>query len=153
MPKRYIPVEEEGIEYDQETEYDPEPWDEPEEIGHGDVRTFASGATRDTEEGKPDFGGFESWEVMTRFAEYMHKHRIQKDGSLRAADNWKKSIPRSAYFSSAFRHFMDFWMAHDDLTLNGEENWDLEAEQMLQDSLCALRFNIQGYLFERLNGR
>lgn len=104
------------------------------------MREYPSGATRDTDEGKIKYLGFFSREVMVRFGEYMHKHRTQADGQLRCPDNWKKGINRDDYIDSAFRHFMDWWAEHD-----GDGSRD-----GLEEALCALLFNVQGYLFEIL---
>jgi len=106
------------------------------------IRRFTSGATRDTDGGKYDYGGFLSALVLKRFAEYMHKHRLQKDGELRSADNWKKGIPVEAYRESMLRHVMDVW-----LHLEGN---DFEAREDLEECLCALFFNVQGLLYETL---
>ena len=103
------------------------------------MRKFETGATRNTDDGKLDFEGFLSPAVLRRFAEYMHKNRVQADGQLRAADNWQKGIPKDAYMKSGMRHFFDWWENH-----RGVSNADLE------EALCALFFNVQGYLFEVL---
>lgn len=103
------------------------------------IRRFDTGATRDTDEGKLDYEGFLSPLVLTRFAEYMHKHRKQSDGSLRASDNWQKGIPIEAYMKSMWRHFVDVWRVHRSLPAHD-----------LEESLCALMFNVQGYLHELL---
>jgi len=107
------------------------------------VRRFASGATRNTDEGKLDFEGFLSPRVLKRFAEYMHKHRIQADGSLRPSDNWQKGIPRDAYMKSGWRHFFDWWGFHRSEVPMIDTDEDEEA-------ICALIFNAQGYLHELL---
>src|SRR3990167_4084265 len=52
------------------------------------IRTFNSGATRDTLEGKLEFARFMSPIVLKRFSEYMNLHRKQTDGNLREPDNW-----------------------------------------------------------------
>lgn len=111
------------------------------ETGSGVVRTFETGATRDTDEGKLDFEGFLSPLVLTRFAEYMHEHRLQSDGTLRSSDNWQKGIPIDQYMKSMFRHFMELWITHRD---EPQEN----TQEILEDALCALLFNVQGYLHE-----
>jgi hypothetical protein len=69
------------------------------------VRTFSTGATRDTDEGKLDFEGFLSPTVLKAFAEYMHEKRKMPDGSLRDSDNWQRGIPVDAYMKSMWRHF------------------------------------------------
>ena len=105
------------------------------------VRTFDTGATRDTEEGKLDYEGFISPFVLKRYAEYMHEHRLQGDGTLRDSDNWQKGMTLAVYTRSLIRHVMDFWM------MRRAPVVDAKAEQ---DALCAILFNAMGYLFQRL---
>lgn len=104
------------------------------------MREFETGATRDTEEGKLDYEGFLSPLVLRRFGEYMHKHRVQADGTLRDSDNWQKGMPKDVYIKSGFRHFMDWWLEH--RGYGGREG--------IEEALCALLFNVQGYLHEHL---
>jgi len=104
------------------------------------MRQFKSGATRDSADGKFDYEGFLSPLVIARFGEYMHKHRLQSDGNLRDSDNWQKGIPKEAYIKSAWRHFMDWW----------GECRGYASKDGLEEALCALLFNIQGYLHEHL---
>src|ERR1035437_3044741 len=73
------------------------------------VRTFATGATRNVEEGKPDFEGFLSPLSLAEFGRYMASHQKQADGNLRASDNWQKGIPKEAYMKSLWRHLMAVW--------------------------------------------
>jgi hypothetical protein len=101
------------------------------------MRTFQTGATRDTDSGKLDYEGFLSPQALVAFAEYMHKNRIQSDGSLRSSDNWQKGIPQDEYIKSAWRHFMAWWGAHRD------KRQDREA-------ICGLLFNAMGYLHESI---
>ena len=103
----------------------------------GMKRTFDTGATRDTAEEKYDYEGFLSPLVINRFGEYMHKHRLQSDGTLRDSDNWQKGIPKDVYF-------MDLW----DLHRNGTD--DKATERFTEGALCALLFNVMGYLHEHL---
>jgi len=105
-------------------------------------RTFPTGASRDTDEGKPDFEGFLSPLVLTRFGEYMHHKRHMPDGTLRSGDNWQKGMTKDVYISSAYRHFIALTLAHDGYKSEPSE-----------ESLCALLFNIQGYLHELLKER
>ena len=107
------------------------------------VRTFQTGATRDGDEGKLDFEGFLSPLVLHRFGEYMHQHRRQTDGSLRDSDNWQKGVPLDSYVKSAFRHMLDWWLAH-----RGNQ-----PKETVEEALCALLFNVQGYLHETLKQR
>lgn len=106
------------------------------------MRTFETGATRDTAEGKLDFEGFLSPLALLRYAEYMHEHRIQPDGELRPSDNWQKGMPREEYMKSLHRHFMDAWLVHRGL--------DDVAREDLETALCAVLFNTFGYLHELL---
>jgi hypothetical protein len=103
------------------------------------VRTYTTGATRDVDADKLDYRGFTSFPAWRRFAEYMHRHRVQADGKMRSADNWKKGIPVPDYLTSLTRHFVDFQLA--------EESGDREAAMELA---CAIWFNLQGYVHERL---
>ena len=107
------------------------------------MREFDTGATRDTEEGKLDYEGFLSPLVIERYGQYMNTHRIQADGKLRASDNWQKGIPREAYIKSGWRHFFDWWALH--------RGYNRDVQ--LQDALCALLFNVMGYLHEVLKER
>jgi hypothetical protein len=104
------------------------------------MRTFDTGATRDSDESKPDFEGFLSPLVIQRYGEYMAKHQTQADGSRRASDNWQKGIPKDAYIKSAWRHFVDWWLEHR----------EQPSREGLEDALCALLFNTMGYLHETL---
>jgi len=102
------------------------------------MRKFATGATRNDDSENLDYEGFLSPLALQAFAEYMHKHRKQADGELRASDNWQKGIPKEAYMKSGFRHFMDWW---------GEHRGTGSREGM-EDALCGLLFNVFGYLHE-----
>jgi hypothetical protein len=99
------------------------------------IRTFDTGATRDTDEGKLDFEGFLSPIALERFAEYMHKHRRQSDGSLRDSDNWQKGIPVPQYMKSLWRHFFAVWKGY-------------RSGRISEDDLCAMLFNAMGMLHE-----
>ncbi len=111
------------------------------------MRAFETGATRDTEEGKYDYEGFLSPQVLERYAAYMHKHRVQADGSLRDSDNWQKGMPFPAYMKSAWRHFMEWWKLH------RQPIRSRRAHDELEEALCAMLFNVQGYLHELLKAR
>lgn len=106
----------------------------------GAMRTFDTGATRTSDEGKPDYEGFLSPLVIERFGEYMNKHRLQADGQLRDSDNWQKGMPRDVYMKSLWRHFLDVWKLH---RLR-------RMDPAIEDALCATLFNVQGYLHELL---
>lgn len=111
------------------------------------MREFETGATRDTDNGKFDYEGFLSPQVIEAFAAYMHKNRRQADGSLRASDNWQKGMGKDVYMKSAFRHFMDLWMIHRGLIYERPENGEIVT---FEDAIGGLMFNIQGYWHETL---
>lgn len=104
------------------------------------MREFETGATRDTDEGKPDFIGYLSPLVLSRYGEYMLKHQMQTNGEMRASDNWKKGMPKAEYLKSMFRHLLDVWL----------EDEGHESRDGLEEALCAIIFNASGYLHEHL---
>lgn len=104
------------------------------------IRKFETGATRDTDTNKLDYEGFLSPAVLTCYAEYMHKNRIQSDGTLRDSDNWQKGIPVAQYMKSLFRHFMDVW----------RWNRNLSIRDTISNALCGVMFNSMGILHELL---
>lgn len=108
-----------------------------------EVREFASGATRDVDTDKLDFEGFDSPLVNKRYAQYMHFHRRQKDGSLRGSDNWQKGIDSEAYAKSLVRHVEDFRLQWDGFS-------DEAGDPDIESTLCAILFNAKGILFEIL---
>jgi hypothetical protein len=108
-----------------------------------EMRVFSTGATRDQDETKYDIEGFVSPLVTKRFAQYMHEHRKQADGKLRASDNWQKGIDQDAYVKSLVRHVEDVRLIWD--------GWVDEAvDPDLEAVLCAVIFNANGLLFELL---
>jgi hypothetical protein len=115
-----------------------------------EMRKFETGATRNTDTGKNDYEGFYSPLVVEAFGNYMTKHRVQADGKLRDSDNWQKGIPKDAYIKSTWRHFLDLWFMH-----RGYKRYDdiTKEELTFEGVLCAILFNIQGYLFEILKSK
>lgn len=116
------------------------------------TRLFETGATRDTDQSKLDYEGFLSPQVLRRFAEYMHECRLRNippGQELRSSDNWQKGIPKEAYMKSMLRHVMELWEQHRADSKHGG-NVDKNVEQTV---LCAIMFNVMGYLYEDLNGR
>ena len=111
------------------------------------MRQFDTGATRDSDVNKNDYEGFLSPEVLERYGDYMTKHRKQADGNLRDSDNWQKGIPKNAYIKSMWRHFLDVWFIH-----RGYKRFDKQRNEniSIDEALCALLFNVMGYLFEVL---
>lgn len=107
------------------------------------MRTFDTGATRDTDENKPDYEGFLSPLVLVRYGEYMMKHQVQTDGDLRSSDNWQKGFGADHYavcMKSLLRHTTDAWMFH--RGFNGRD--------YLEDALCGIMFNAMAYLHQLL---
>jgi len=104
------------------------------------MRTFKTGATRDGEGDKFDYDGFLSPRVLERYARYMYSHRTQADGKLRSSSNWKNGMPKDVYMKSLWRHFMDVWGEHH----------GIESKDGQEEALCAMMFNVMGYLFETL---
>lgn len=113
--------------------------------GEGVIRTFETGATRDTDTNKPDYEGFLSPLALEEFGLYMSQHRIQSDGSVRDSDNWQKGIPLDAYMKSLLRHVLDLWKMH-----RGYPVYDATDNRRLhpEEACCAIWFNVQGYLHE-----
>lgn len=113
------------------------------------MRNFDTGAVRDDCDSKYDFDGFLSPLVIESFAAYMHKHRIQADGSLRSSSNWQKGIPLDAYMKSGWRHFRQWWRIHWGYKTLDEKGNPVTAE----DAINGVLFNAMGYLHEVLKQR
>ena len=113
------------------------------------MRNFESGATRDSEGDKLDYEGFISPLVLRRYAQYMHTHRRQADGSLRDPDNWQKGIPWHVYVKSLVRHTMDLWWLHRRASEVSEVvRASATCKNAFEDLLCAIMFNSMGLLYE-----
>ncbi len=112
---------------------------------NGQIRQFSTGATRDTSQNKLEPYGFISPLALFRFSEYMHKHRLQADGSLRSSDNWKKGIPIMVYVHSLIRHVFDFWLVMSGL----KPRFDPKVTDPVEIA-CAIMFNVQGFLHEAM---
>jgi hypothetical protein len=109
------------------------------------VRAFDTGATRSADAGRYDPEGFLSPIALERYCEYMQKHRLQPDGSIRDSDNWQKGLPRETYMKGMWRHFMHLWTR-----FRGWVVQDAAAAADMEEDLCALLFNVQGMLHELL---
>ena len=114
------------------------------------MRTFDTGATRDSDEGKNDYEGFLSPLVLEAFGDYMAEHQIQSDGSRRSSDNWQKGIPINAYMSSMLRHVFDLWRLHRGWPVKAEKRAGVMKFPTKKTLLCSILFNVQGYLHELL---
>lgn len=105
------------------------------------IRTFDTGATRDTNEDKLDFEGFLSPIVLKKFAIYMNKHRKQSDGTLRESDNWQKLFGKDHYtvcMKSLLDHIMDLWLEHR----------GFKSRDGIEDALMGSLFNIMAYAYK-----
>lgn len=114
------------------------------------LRTFPSGATRGSNKNKYDYEGFINPAVLRRYAEYMHAHRLQTDGTVRDSDNWQKGMPKDEYIKSLLRHTMDAWLLH-----RGEEVYDPETGRrvIMIEALCGIMFNAMGMMLNIIKGR
>lgn len=113
------------------------------------TRTFDTGATRDKDDNKLDYEGFLSPLVIESFARYMHTKRQMPDGSRRDSDNWQRGIPINEYMKSEWRHFMQQWQLH-----RGIQPVDDKGEPVeMEEALCAVLFNVMGYLHEYLKAK
>lgn len=112
------------------------------------MRRFTSGATRTDDPNRLDIFGFVSARVLHRFAQYMHKHRFQADGTMRDSDNWQRGMPKLEYVRSLLRHVEDF-----KLLVRGEKPLYDPQTTDPEDVACAILFNIQGWLNESTLGR
>jgi hypothetical protein len=111
------------------------------------IRKFETGATRDTDNGKYDYEAFLSPIVLERYAQYLHKHRLQTNGDMRPGDNWQRGIPKDVYMKSLIRHTMDAWKLH-----RGYTAIDIKTKEPIdiEDALSGVMFNTMGYIFENL---
>lgn len=110
-----------------------------------EMRTWGN-ATRDTDKGKKDYAGFYDRAVIEAFADYMLKHQLQADGSMRESDNWKAYFGENHLdicFKSGFRHFMDWWAEHD----------GAESRDGIDEAICGLMFNVMAYYSKVLKKR
>lgn len=107
------------------------------------MQTFDTGATRSNDEEKNDYEGFLSPRVIEAYGDYMHHHRKQADGVLRDSDNWQKGMPLPKYMKSLWRHFLHLWKLHRGLVVKDEDDGHLVTKQ---EALCAILFNVMGYL-------
>jgi len=113
-----------------------------------EVRKFESGATRSADATRDDPEGYFSPLALDRVNVYMTKHRQQPDGSIRDSDNWQKGIPLAAYMKGLLRHVMHCWTRH-----RGFQVRDPLAAENMEEDLCAIIFNAQGYLHELVKKR
>jgi hypothetical protein len=116
------------------------------------TRQFDTGATRDTDTNKIDPEGALSPLVVERFAQYMRAcqtRNVPAGQTVRASDNWQKGIPLESYAKSKVRHDLDFWKLHRGYPVTDDKGNALDFETVL----CAILFNVQGYLHELLKAK
>lgn len=102
------------------------------------IRKWKTGATRDTELGKPDYEGFMSPIVLQRFGDYMNHHRVQANGALRDSDNWQKHFGEhhlDVCIKSLWRHFMDLWLEHRGFS----------SREGIENAMMGIMFNVMAY--------
>lgn len=112
-----------------------------------DMASFETGATRNKDDNKFDFEGFLSPYVLERYGAYMHHHRKQKDGTMRASDNWQLGIPVPRYMKSLWRHFFDAWKLFRGLRATDPDTGNAVD---MEEALCGVIFNASGILHETL---
>lgn len=103
-----------------------------------EIRTFSTGATRDTDKDKPCYAGFLSPLVIQAYGRYMHEHRIQSDGGLRSPGNWKNHFGEDHFnvcMESLLRHVLDLWLEHE----------GLESREGIEKAMMGIIFNITAY--------
>ncbi len=130
-----------------------------------EIRTFASGANRDTSQGKLEYYGFMHPLVDYSFAKYMDSHRHLPNGELRDSNNWWKGFPAGVAMQSLCRHVEDVKLIeagyHVFEVRKGDECYRAVAEIeevdfdnakaiTLEEALNGVRFNSQAMLREYL---
>jgi hypothetical protein len=98
------------------------------------ITSFASGAIRDSQDGKVDFVETISFTAHERYARYMTGKK-KKYGT----GNFKKGIPIASYEQSLLRHIDKYFR-------NKYENGNDEPEE---DHLATIRFNCDGIMHEQ----
>jgi len=129
------------------------------------TRTFMTGSTRNSAEGKLEYLGFNHPKLEQMFAEYMHKHRKLEDGTLRASNNWWKGWDKEVSIQSLNRHVQDLNAIHAGYTVvkfksDGVETTKYLKEEELvltggdvvtEEECCnAIRFNAMAYMLQTI---
>lgn len=97
------------------------------------MRQFATGAVRDSEDGKEDYIETISWTAFARYAAYMTSKKTKY-----GQGNFKKGIPIEAYEKSLVRHLQKY-------LANKYEGGQTERDE---DHLSAILFNVFGIMHE-----
>ena len=115
----------------------------------GIIRQFATGATRDSSHGKMDYEGFLSPFALEAYAQYMDRHRIQSDGSLRDSDNWQAGFGANVTIKSAWRHLFAWWKIHRGGSVVDERDGYAVTKR---EAICGVIFNAMAALHEEVTG-
>jgi hypothetical protein len=110
-----------------------------EEIQNAQMREFSTGATRNVDTEREDPEGFLAPEPLEAYFKFMHRNRFQKDGQIRASDNWQLGIPQQAYGKSLWRHFFSWWSVHRRVGNFKPEPSPYRNERLVEDC-CAMMF-------------
>lgn len=102
------------------------------------ITKFATGAIRDSQEGKVDFVETISYTAHERYARYMTGKKAKY-----GVGNFKKGITIESYEQSLLRHIDKYFR-------NKYEGGNDEKDQ---DHLAAMRFNIDGIMHEEEVGK
>ena len=113
---------------------DPRPMVYPAADRVGEKVLYPSGATRDSEEGKLDYQGALSIEVLDSFVQYMDRHREMSPGSFRGMGNWKQGMPWARLMRSLTRHHFAVW----------------RNDGQKLDDLHAVLFNTMALIYQQL---
>ena len=119
-------------------------------VNQKEMRQFPTGATRNLSTAKVNPAKCLSPLVIQRYAEYMRDMRRQSDGTLRADDNWKKGMTLESFMESGQRHNLHWWMIDSGVPYESEDDGHLID---VEESCCALLFNVMGYLHETIKAR
>lgn len=122
----------------------------PAMVDNGLMQKFATGATRSSDVGKNHYDGFLSMPAIEEFGDYMTRHRVQPDGSLRDPDNWQKGMPLASYVGSLLRHTLELvglTRGYVSKRMRRELPQHVEDLDFLKrETACAIWFNVQGFL-------
>jgi len=110
------------------------------------MREFATGATRDDSTDKLDYEGLLSPIALERYAQYLHGHRRQADGKMRASDNWQKGLPIKECVKSMFRHVIDIWKLNRGYNVVDPKDGHFISTE---EACCAVIFNAFAILHEK----
>ena len=81
-------------------------------VDTGQVRTFATGAVRGTQQGKLDYEGYFTHRFFEGYGDYMERNSHLPDGTVRDSDNWQKGFPIESFVKSGWRHMVGWWKGH-----------------------------------------